>query len=106
MRETGHTGHMDGARSNNGKHSIEMFPEQMPRPTEMANFAAEVRKLTNYEVLRMVESALGTLTPWQGLEGSEWSSVRILLDELKWRMSGLEGPGAAANRTPMDIRPN
>lgn len=106
MRDTGHTGNMEGASRNNGKHPIEMFREQMARSTETAAYAAEVRKLTNYEVLRKVESALGTVTPWQGLEGAEWSNLRILLDELKWRQSGLEGTGAAANRIPMDIRPN
>lgn len=106
MRETGHTEHMDGSSRNNRKHPIDMFPESMLRPGEIAAYAAEVRKLTNYEVLQKVESALGTLTPWQGLEGSEWSSLRILLDELKWRQSGLEGAGAAAHRIPMDIRPN
>lgn len=102
MRETGH---MKEASRNNGKHSM-MLPDQLPRPTEIAAYAAEVRKLTNYEVLQKVESALGTLTPWQELASSEWSSLRILLDELKWRLSGLEGPGSAANRIPMDIRPN
>lgn len=83
-----------------------MFSDQLSRPIEAAAYAAEVGKLTNYEVLRRVESALGTLTPWQSLETSEWNSLRILLDELKWRLSGLEGSGAAANRIPMDIRPN
>ena len=72
----------------------------------MAAYAAEVRKLTNYEVLREVESALATLTPWQGLESSEWNSLRVLLDELKWRLSGLEGTGTAVNRLPMDIHAN
>lgn len=101
-----HAGHMEGASRKNGKHSIQVLPGPMPQTTEMSAYADEVRKLTNYEVLRNVESALSTLTPWQGLESSEWSSLRILLDELKWRLSGLEGTGSAANRVPMDIRPN
>lgn len=101
-----HRVHMEGASRNNGKHPMQAFPGPIPRSAEMSAYADEVRKLTNYEVLRKVESALSTLTPWQGLEGSEWSSIQILLDELKWRQSGLEGTGSAANRIPMDIRPN
>lgn len=79
---------------------------RLPDGREMAAYAAAVRRLTNYEVWRNVEAALLTMVPGQESEESGWWRLRILLDELNWRYSGLEGAGTASNRIPINIYPN
>lgn len=71
---------------------------------ETAAYAARVKKLTNYEVLRSVESSLLTLGPNQEPEDTEWWKLWILLDELKWRLSGLEGPDSPSGRIQVSTR--
>jgi hypothetical protein len=77
-----------------------------PLPAEMAAFASQVRRFTNYEVWKGVETAMVALAPNQEPDTAEWSNLRILLDELKWRLSGLEGAGTPPSRNQVDIRPH
>ena len=77
-----------------------------PAPAEMAAYAAEVKRLTNYEVWRNAESALLALMPGQEPGDAGWWNLRILLDELNWRFSGLEGAGSASNQIPMKLYSN
>jgi hypothetical protein len=103
MREIGR---IDGFARNNGGNSAGVVSDRVPAATEVAAYAAEVRRLTNYEVWRSVESALLAMAPGQETENAQWRNLRILLEELKWRLSGLEGSGSVAGRIPMNIRPN
>lgn len=80
--------------------------ENRMRPPDIADYAVEVKRLTNYEVWKNVESTLSALAPGQEPEGSQWWALKILLDELRWRLSGLEGAGSATVGIPMHIHPN
>ena len=65
--------------------------EELVRVTAVADYAATVRRLTNYEVWKSVQSALPFSGPGvESVEG-DWRNFRIRLDELNWRHSGLEG---------------
>lgn len=90
----------------NGGESPNARPPYGPAAGEMTAYAAEVKRLSNYEVWRNVESALLALAPSQESEEARWWSLRILLDELKWRFSGLEGAGSASTRIPVNINSN
>lgn len=50
--------------------------------------------------------SLFAMAPDQETEGAEWGNLKIVLEELRWRLSGLEGTGSVAGRTPIDVRPN
>lgn len=67
-------------------------------PKEAAAFAAKVRALTNYEVWKRVEAMKDSFTPGRETENKDWWRFQILVDELQWRLSGLEGPGTAVER--------
>ncbi|HVB34774.1 MAG TPA: hypothetical protein VNJ52_10440 [Patescibacteria group bacterium] len=82
----------------------EIMPARLSGVVETAAYAAQVKSLTNYEVLRNVESALLTLGPSREMEATEWWKLRILLDELKWRLSGLEGPDSPSSRIQVNTR--
>jgi hypothetical protein len=74
--------------------------EAPPVSKAMADYAASLKSLTNYEVWKRVESMILTLTPGQELESEveDWWRFRVLLDELQWRLSGLEGARVEAAR--------
>lgn len=67
------------------------------RSEAMAAFARDIRRLSNYEVWERVETAI--LAPRPSQEKAELESwrFRVLLDELQWRHSGIEGAGAVAD---------
>ncbi len=69
-----------------------------PSPQAVAAYAAEVKALTNYEVWKGLESMILTLVPGQEADNDDWWHFRLLLDELQWRLSGLEGAGSAPSR--------
>lgn len=46
------------------------------------------------------------LAPNQEADSLQRNNLRILLDELKWRISGLEGAGTLPTRNRVDIRPH
>lgn len=62
-------------------------------PEVAAKFAAELRSLSNYEVWERVETAI--LAPRSAGEKGQTDTwrFRLLLDELQWRYSGIEGAG-------------
>lgn len=97
---------IDLATRHNGRNLAREISDPIPVAMETAVYAAEVRKLTNYEVWKNVESALVALAPGQFPESAEWRNLRILFEELKWRLSGLEGTGSAISRIPMTISSN
>lgn len=70
--------------------------EAPPMPRAVADYAASLKSLTNYEVWKRVESMILMLTPGQESEAEDWWRFRVLLDELQWRLSGLEGARTAA----------
>ncbi|HVB98966.1 MAG TPA: hypothetical protein VNJ12_06485 [Candidatus Dormibacteraeota bacterium] len=78
----------------------------LPAVEETAAYTAKVKSLTNYEVWRNVESALLTLMPGQESDEAKWWNLRILLDEVNWRLSGLEGAGSASPRFPLNFYSN
>jgi hypothetical protein len=73
------------------------MPEPSARPQDVADFAASLKALSNYEVWKNVESAvLAPRPPQDKAELDSWR-FRLLLDELQWRHSGLEGAGKIAD---------
>jgi hypothetical protein len=73
--------------------------DRAPASQDVAVFAAQVKSLTNYEVWKRVEAMMLTLTPGQEpADSADWWRFQILLDELQWRLSGLEGAGSATGR--------
>jgi hypothetical protein len=71
--------------------------EELVCATTIVDYVAMVRRLTNYEVWKSVQLALFPCGPGLGSEEEDWQNLRILLDELNWRHSGLEGPSSHAN---------
>lgn len=73
---------------------------RMPEPASpqaVADFATSLKALSNYEVWKSVESAvLAPRSPQEKVELDSWR-FRLLLDELQWRHSGLEGAGTVAD---------
>lgn len=65
--------------------------------TTIVDYVATVRRLTNYEVWESVQLALFPCGAGLQSEEDEWRNLRILLDELSWRHSGLEGSSSGAN---------
>lgn len=73
--------------------------DRAPASKDVAAFIARVKSLTNYEVWKRVEAMMLTLTPGQEpADSADWWRFQILLDELQWRLSGLEGAGTATGR--------
>ena len=68
--------------------------EELVRVTVIADYAATVRRLSNYEVWKSVQLAIPPSGPGLGSEEGGWQNLRILLDELNWRHSCLEGPAS------------
>lgn len=72
----------------------------MPEPASpqaIADFATSIKALSNYEVWKRVESGVLAPRPLQDkVELDSWR-FRLLLDELQWRHSGLEGVGTVAD---------
>lgn len=97
---------MHGNTPHNGAGSGEASSAHLPAMREMAAYAAQVKRLTNYQVWNNLESALLAAGRGQEPDAPQWWNIRILLDELKWRLSGLEGTGTGANRIPETILPN
>ncbi len=103
MHEAGAMGTRTG---DSARETAKAHSPYLPATGEMADYAAEVRRLSNYEVWRNVESALLALAPGQESEETELLNLRILLEELKWRFSGLEGAGSVSDRVPAHLYPN
>lgn len=59
-------------------------------PPEIEAYAASLRKMTNSEVSSQAELAVSKLTPGAEMDESVWWRIRVLFDELRWRLSGLE----------------
>ena len=59
-------------------------------PAWVGAYAAALKKLTNQEIESQAEEAISKMAP--GLEADEdaWWRMRVLFDELRWRLSGLE----------------
>lgn len=73
------------------------MPEPAASPQAIADFVTNLKAMSNYEVWKSVESAiLAPRSPKSGAEVESWR-FRLLLDELQWRHSGLEGAGKVAN---------
>jgi hypothetical protein len=64
----------------------------------VADFAERLKSLTNYEVWTRVEAAIQTMAPNADTETQEWGRFRVLLEELRWRLSGLEGAGSTSEQ--------
>lgn len=54
-------------------------------------YAERLKSLSNCEIWTQVEAAIQTLNPAAEAEVEDWGQFRALLDELRWRLSGLEG---------------
>lgn len=67
---------------------LENKPEQAP--AEIVAYAASVKKLTNQEVSEQLEMATETAGSGVEMDDKTWWRIRVLLDELHWRLSGLE----------------
>jgi hypothetical protein len=65
-------------------------------PQAVADFAANLRKLSNYEVWKRVQSGILAHPSQDKAEADPWR-FRLLLDELQWRHSGIEGAGSVAD---------
>ena len=59
----------------------------------IANFATSLRSLSNYEVWKRVKSGILARPAQDKSETDSWR-FRLLLDELQWRNSGIEGAGS------------
>jgi hypothetical protein len=66
-------------------------------------FAKSLRSLTNYEVWERTESAVLQLAPDSDRASQDWWRVQALLDELQWRLSGLEGAGPSTPQLPATV---
>lgn len=64
-------------------------------------FAKSLRSLTNYEVSERTESAIRQLAPEPNSAAEDRLRVQALLDELQWRLSGLEGAGPPTPQLPV-----
>jgi hypothetical protein len=65
-------------------------------PQAIAKFATSLRSLSNYEVWKRVQ--MGILAhPSEGKAEADSWRFRMLLDELQWRYSGIEGAGSVAD---------
>jgi hypothetical protein len=82
---------------------VDVFLEELRLRETSVAYAAAVKCMTNYEVWRNVQSAISARSPGLELEAGDWRSLRILLDELNWRRSGLEGPGSSSGKLSNDI---
>jgi hypothetical protein len=65
-------------------------------PEAVANFATGLRRLSNYEVWKRVQSGILAHPSQERAEADSWR-FRLLLDELQWRYSGIEGAGSVAD---------
>jgi len=73
---------------------------QMPDPATpqaIVDFATRLKTLSNYEVWKSVETAILAPRPSQDKAEVDTWRFRLLLDELQWRYSGLEGVGTVAD---------
>jgi hypothetical protein len=68
------------------------MPEQNS-PQAIATFATNLRSLSNYEVWKRVQSGILSHPSQDKAEADSWR-FRMLLDELQWRHSGIEGAGS------------
>lgn len=73
------------------------MPEPAASPQAIADFATSLKAMSNYEVRRRVESAILAPRSAEGKAEVESWRFRLLLDELQWRHSGLEGAGKVAD---------
>ena len=69
-----------------------MIRELPNAPQAVAAYAADLKRMSNYEVWKRVESAIQATSSQEGTE-SDSLCFLALLDELQWRHSGLEGAG-------------
>lgn len=88
--------HTAARKNSKGRKISAPVPEGAPK--EAASFAAQVKSLTNYEVWKRVESMKDRFTPGHEAENKDWWRFQILVDELQWRLSGLEGVAISAER--------
>ena len=73
------------------------MPQPAASPKDIADFAVGLKAMSNYEVWKSVESAVLAPRPSQDNAELDAWRFRLLLDELQWRHSGLEGAGAVAD---------
>ena len=72
------------------------MPESGKGPQAAGDFTTQIRSLTNYQVWERVQSGI-LARPGEGVAEADPERFRLLLDELQWRHSGIEGPGAIAD---------
>lgn len=72
--------------------------ETSPSPAAVAAYVERLKSLSNYEVWTEVEAAIQTMTPNTETGLQDWGRFRALLDELRWRLSGIEGAGSTSNQ--------
>ncbi len=65
-------------------------------PQAIVNFATTLRSLSNYEVWKRVQTGILAHPSQEKAEADSWR-FRMLLDELQWRYSGIEGAGSVAD---------
>lgn len=77
--------------------------DRFPALGEMGAFAASLRSLTNYEVWERTESTMLQLAPVPDSTPQDWLRFEALLDELRWRLSGLEGAGSPVPQLSVSV---
>lgn len=78
----------------NGNSGALTQPRDASNSLPVATYAERLKGLSNCEVWTQVETAIQTLRPSADAELPDWGRFRALLDELRWRLSGLEGSGS------------
>jgi catalase (peroxidase I) len=93
-----HVGEVSEAHSNGTNSSLNQKNESSQTPAAIAAYIERLKSLTNYEVWTEVEAAIQTMTPSTETGLQDWGRFRALLDELRWRLSGIEGAGSTSNQ--------
>lgn len=77
--------------------------DRFPASEEMGAFAASLKSLTNCEVWERTESTMLQLAPVPDSTPQDWLRFEALLDELRWRLSGLEGAGSPVPQLSVSV---
>lgn len=89
--------------ASNGNEAHGTALDRSPTAAAIGAFARNLRSLTNYEVWERTESAIRQLPPEPDSAAQDWWRVQALLDELQWRLSGLEGSGPSTAQLPAPV---
>ncbi|HEV2386090.1 MAG TPA: hypothetical protein VGS20_02435 [Candidatus Acidoferrales bacterium] len=73
-----------------GENPADAISHRAGSPPDMIAYMERVKRFTNQEVSEQLATEMQAIAPGLEMDENTWCRIRMLVDELHWRLSGLE----------------